>query len=98
MRVLDLGALVAWLVWFYRHADDEPDDWKRWDDPGGEPPPAPEGPPGGGVRAPLPDADPWPVRLRDHSSQRPPATPSRRPIPAPARRTPTRTGGPTQGG
>lgn len=78
-RVFDLGAMIAWLVWFLRLRD-EPDD--PGDEGWGDDPPAPDGPdrprgPSDGL--PLPDAAPWPVRLRDH------AAPPRH---APARRTP----------
>lgn len=70
MRVIDVGGLIVWLIWFFRQQD-EPDDWGGWDDPGGDPPPAPPGPGGGDDRLPLlPDAAPWPARLRDHTSPR----------------------------
>jgi hypothetical protein len=97
LRVFDIGALVVWLVWFFKLRDDE-------DDEGG-------GGPGGGGRGPdggppLPDAGPWPRRRRDHlgdlspslltkptrfarfgkwpgSPQTPPSTPRRRTQPAP---------------
>jgi hypothetical protein len=75
LRVLDLGALVVWLVWFFKLRD-EPDDGE--DEGGGGPPvepPTPSCGPHDGV--PLPDAGPWPVRLRDHAS-RAPARPLRR--------------------
>jgi hypothetical protein len=59
--------MIVWLVWFMRQRD-EPDDWSDWDDPGGEDPPErPDGPRGPGIEVPLPDAGPWPVRLRDHT-------------------------------
>src|SRR4051812_7158277 len=81
LRVFDVGALVVWLVWFYRLKDDD-DDADGEDGPGrggGGEEPRPPAPPGGGV--PLPDADPWPYRRRDHT-----ADPERRG--APARRAP----------
>ena len=105
LRVFDIGALIVWLVWFFKLRDDE-------DDEGGG------GPGGGGGRGPdggppLPDAGPWPRRRRDHlgdlspalltkstrfarfggwpgSPQTPPSTPRRRTQPAPPpRRSPT---------
>jgi hypothetical protein len=82
MRVFDLGGLIVWLVWFFRQ-NDEPDDWRGWDDPGNDPPPdkpTPPDPGGSGLRLPLPDAGPWPARLRDHSGPRPQRT-QRRPMP-----------------
>lgn len=74
MRVFDLGALIVWLVWFLRQQD-EPGEWGDWDDPGRDPPPAPPSPGPGdrGVRLPLPEAGPWPVRLRDHTAPHQPA-------------------------
>jgi hypothetical protein len=85
LRVFDIGALVLWLVWFFRLGDDEDDDGGGG--PGG---PGRGGDPDGGP--PLPDADPWPERRRDHLGDRPSATPPshRRTPPAPARR-PVRT-------
>ena len=84
LRVFDIGALIVWLVWFFRQRDDEDDE----DDGGG---------PGGGSGRdkdpdsgpPLPDADPWPERRRDHLGDRPSATSPSRPRtapPSPARR------------
>jgi hypothetical protein len=73
MRVFDLGGMIVWLVWFYRQRED--DDWEGWDDPGDDPPPpdkpSPPDPGGSGLRLPLPDAGPWPGRLRDHTATRP---------------------------
>src|SRR3954453_4763764 len=70
-RVFDLGALVAWLVWFYRLRDD-PDEGGGDDGPGGgpsaEPGPAPAGPERGRRR---PDAEPGPAGRRGHEG--PPA-------------------------
>lgn len=95
MRVIDVGAMIAWLVWFFRHRE-EPDDgdgWDRWDERGGgddgDPsPPAPRGPGGRALDLPLRDAEPWPVRLRDHRDRRPVSAPARRGAPA---REPVRT-------
>jgi hypothetical protein len=87
LRVLDLGALLVWLVWFFKLRD-EPDDGED-DGGGGGPPVQPTTPPRGphdGV--PLPDAGPWPVRLRDHTARRP--GPARR-------RAPVRHGAPARG-
>jgi hypothetical protein len=82
LRVFDIGALVVWVVWFFRQRDD--------DDEGGGGPGGKGGPdrgdPGG---PPLPDADPWPERRRDHLGDRPsstkPARPHVAPRPAPDR-------------
>lgn len=90
MRVIDLGGMIVWLVWFYRRREDE-DDW-GWDDPGDDPSPdrpAPPDPGGSGLRVPLPDAGPWPSRVRDHTAVRPPRTREREreaPAKAPAGR------------
>jgi hypothetical protein len=83
LRALDLGALLAWLVWFFRLRE-EPDDGDDGGGGGGGPelgPSLPSGGPRDGV--PLPDAAPWPVRLRDHASRRRPRTPRphRHPVP-----------------
>ena len=82
LRVFDIGALVVWLVWFFRLRDYEDDDGGGGG-PGG---PGRGGDPDGGP--PLPDADPWPERRRDHAGDRPSAAPPshRRTPPAPARR------------
>lgn len=71
MRVFDLGGMCLWLVWFFRHKDEPDEDW--WDEGGGggddAPPSGPDqGPQGPGLDLPLPDSEPWPGRLRDHSS------------------------------
>jgi hypothetical protein len=86
LRVFDVGALIVWLVWFFRLRDDDDGD----DGGGGEgkepDPPKPRGP--GGLRLPLPNADPWPVRRRDHTGDLRSAPPTRRrgvPEPVPAR-------------
>jgi hypothetical protein len=83
LRVFDIGALVVWLVWFFRQRDDE-------DDEGGGGPGGGRGGGAGGPKPgpPLPDADPWPERRRDHLGDRPSATRPSRPhvTPEPARR------------
>ena len=66
-RVIDVGALVVFLVWFFRQrfdADDPPDD----DGPGGSgPQPGPQpGPGGGGLPLPLDTVRPSQTRLRSH--------------------------------
>jgi hypothetical protein len=91
LRVFDVGALIVWLIWFFRHSDGDGDD--GGDDNGGggggkKPVPRPDGGPGG-LPIPLPDAAPWPTRRRDHLADRTPASaPQRRrgvPAPMPAR-------------
>jgi hypothetical protein len=87
LRVFDVGALIVWLVWFFRLRDDDDDgeDFRRGDGDGPEPEPEPTGP--GGLRLPLPDAEPWPTRRRDHGDRRPRRAATRRgaPEPMPAR-------------
>jgi hypothetical protein len=89
LRVFDVGALIVWLVWFFRLRDDDDDgdDFGRGGEDSPEPDPGgPDGP--GGLRLPLPDAAPWPVRRRDHGGDRAPApvtTRRGRPEPVPAR-------------
>ncbi|MDO8187515.1 hypothetical protein Q5424_10710 [Conexibacter sp. JD483] len=87
MRVFDLGGMIVWLVWYFRQRED--DDWPEWEDWDRDPPPDRPDPPdpgGSGLRLPLPDAEPWPGRIRDHGAPRPPRTDRRRePLPAPAR-------------
>src|ERR687883_494204 len=99
LRVFDVGALIVWLVWFFRlrqDDDDDGDDFRH----GGDDAPDPEpggGPPG--LRLPLPDAAPWPARRRRScraagpaaspprtSRSRPPPRSSARPPPRPWRR------------
>jgi hypothetical protein len=89
LRVFDVGALIVWLVWFFRLRDDDDDaDEGRG---GGGNAPEPDNPkgPSGGLRLPLPNADPWPVRRRDHLggvTQRPEPQRGRGvPAPVPAR-------------
>lgn len=83
LRVVDIGALVVWLVWFYRQSDNDEGDDFRWDDDVDEPPTAPE-PRGDGpmLDLPLPDAEPWPRRRRDHTGNRPGSTQPARHVPA----------------
>ena len=82
LRVVDLGALAVWLLWFHRQTstDDEGSDggdFVRSTDPMPDEPPAPTG--GDDLDLPLPDALPWPSRRRDHSDDDwPPAKPVRR--------------------
>jgi hypothetical protein len=91
LRVFDVGALIVWLIWFFRLRDTDGDDGDGGDSGGGggtKPGPRPDRGPGG-VPAPLPDAAPWPTRRRDHQGDhavRP--EPERRrgvPQPVPAR-------------
>ena len=95
LRVFDVGALIVWLVWFFKLRDDDDDDsggddFRHGD---GEPdgPRLPTGP--FGIDLPKPDAAPWPYRRRDHEGDRQPASsPARDPAtphPAPARRVPS---------
>ena len=83
LRVFDVGALIIWLVWFFRlrddDADDDGDDFRRGDD---DPEPEPRG--GPGLDLPLPDSAPWPARRRDHGGDRDPARPAPRRAPRPA--------------
>ena len=83
LRVLDIGLLAAWLVWFFRLRDDDDGD----DGPGGGPGSKPgdgSGPRGPGVRLPQGGR-----RIRDHGGSpgwRPSRRPARRsPAPLPAR-------------
>ena len=86
LRVVDLGALIAWMIWFYKQCDKDDedsdgDDFRRPGDPDDrdDQPPAPSS--GGGLDIPLPDAAPWPTRRRDHGGDL-------APLPRPARRQP----------
>jgi hypothetical protein len=83
LRVFDIGALIVWLVWFFRLRDDgdDGDDFRRDDGNAPEPDPTPTGP--GGLRLPLPDAEPWPTRRRDHGAERIPRAAPRRGVPEP---------------
>jgi hypothetical protein len=80
LRVFDVGALIVWLVWFFKLRDDD-DDAGGDDDHGhGDEPQEPPPNGGGGLELPLPDAQPWPKRRRDHGGDRSPATaPAHRP-------------------
>jgi hypothetical protein len=89
LRVFDIGALVVWLVWFFRLRDDDDDDgddFRRGKGDGHEPE-EPRDP--GGSKLPLPESRPWSSRRRDHGGDRrgAPLTP-RRQTP---HRSPTRT-------
>ena len=88
LRVFDVGALVVWLVWFFRLRDDDDDsDDGRGGDGNAPEPDRPNGP-SGGLDLPLPDALPWSGRRRDHGGDRCPAPATRRrgvPEPVPAR-------------
>jgi len=88
LRVFDIGALIVWLVWFFRlrEDDDDSDDGRG----GGGNAPDPERPsgPSGGLDLPLADSEPWPKRRRDHGGDLAPAPATRRrgvPEPVPAR-------------
>jgi hypothetical protein len=87
LRVFDVGALIVWLVWFFRLREDDDDEDGGSDEGGGNQPreDAPGGS-GGGLDLPKPDADPWPSRRRDHGGDRPAATPPVRRVPRPAER------------
>src|SRR3954462_6642337 len=89
LRVFDVGALVVWLVWFFRLRDDDDDDgddFRRGTDDA--PDPGPKGDPPG-LTLPMPHAPPRPARPRDPrggADHRP--EPQRRrglPAPVPAR-------------
>jgi hypothetical protein len=89
LRVFDVGALIVWLIWFFRLRDDDEgdDDFGRGGDDAPDPGPAEPGGPGG-LRLPLPDAGPWPSRRRDHGGDRDPEPATTRrgvPEPVPAR-------------
>jgi hypothetical protein len=86
LRVFDLGALIVWLVWFFRLRDDDDDDGDGGGPGGGRAEPEPPDAPRGGLELPRPDADPWPTRRRDHAGDRPAATPPARDVPQPVRR------------
>jgi hypothetical protein len=70
LRVFDVGALVVWLVWFFRLRDDDDDDGDdfRRGKGGGSEPEEPCGP--GGLKLPLPESEPWHARRRDHGGDR----------------------------
>jgi hypothetical protein len=93
LRVFDVGALVVWLVWFFRLRDDDDDDnddFRRGKGDGHEPEEPSCGP--GGLRLPLPESQPWHSRRRDHGGDRRGAplttrrqTPHRAPVRTPHR-------------
>jgi hypothetical protein len=88
LRVFDVGALVVWLVWFFRlrDDDDDSDDFRGGD--GNAPQPDRPKRPSGGLELPLGDSRPWFARRRDHCGDLRPAPASRRrgvPEPIPAR-------------
>jgi hypothetical protein len=87
LRVFDIGALIVWLVWFFRlrEDDDDGDDFRGGSDGDTPEPEGPRGP--GGLQLPLPDSAPWHARRRDHGGDLRPAPGSRRraPEPTPAR-------------
>jgi hypothetical protein len=66
LRVFDIGALVVWLVWFFRLRDDDDSDDEGRGGDGNAPQPQPPKGPSGGLDLPLPDSGPWPCRRRDH--------------------------------
>jgi hypothetical protein len=88
LRVFDVGALIVWLVWFFRLRDDDDDsDDGRGGDGNAPEPDRPKGP-SGGLRIPLANSRPWPTRRRDHLGDLRPAPDSARrgiPHPVPAR-------------
>jgi hypothetical protein len=71
-RVLDVGLLVAWLVWFFRLRDDDDSEGggggSGGSGPGPEPSTGPTG--GGGLALPIGRALPGGPRLRDHDKPR----------------------------
>jgi hypothetical protein len=88
LRVFDVGALIVWLVWFFRLRDDDDDsDDGRGGDGNAPEPERPKGP-SGGLRIPLANSRPWPTRRRDHRGDLHPTPGSARrgiPHPVPAR-------------
>ena len=89
LRVFDIGALIVWLVWFFRLRDDDDDsDDFRGGDGNAPEPEQPKGPPGG-LRLPLPDSQPVAqAPPRPWRRPRGPPPPTRRrgvPEPVPAR-------------
>ena len=67
-RVLDVGLLVAWLVWFFRLRDDDDSDGGGGGPGGGgpDPEPTPDPPGGGGLALPLGRWRTGGPRVRDH--------------------------------
>jgi hypothetical protein len=88
LRVFDVGALIVWLVWFFRlRDDDDSDDDFRGGDGNAPEPDEPQGP-SGGLHIPLGSSRPWPTRRRDHHGDLQPSPASSRrgvPHPVPAR-------------
>jgi len=88
LRVFDVGALIVWLVWFFRLRDDDDDSDEGRGGNGNAPEPdTPKGP-SGGLRIPLATSRPWPARRRDHRGDLHPAPGTSRrgvPHPVPAR-------------
>src|SRR3954454_16997789 len=88
LRVFDVGALIVWLVWFFRLRDDDDDsDDFRGGDGNAPEPEEPRGP-SGGLQIPLGESRPWGSPRRDHGGDLHPAPASRRrgvPEPIPAR-------------
>jgi hypothetical protein len=88
-RVLDVGLLVLWLVWFFRLRDDDDSDGGGGPGGGGGPRPEPtDGPGGGGLALPLGRVRAGGRRIRDHA--KPHSRPPRRgteqlPSPSPPR-------------
>ena len=59
LRVFDIGALVVWLVWFFRLRDDDDDADGGHGGGGSAPEPNSPSGPSGGLRLPLDDSKPW---------------------------------------
>ena len=75
IRVLDVGALILWLIWFARQRSE--DDDVEADDPPAAGDPSPQWPaPSPGDRI---ESAPWPYRRRDHGGDRVPVARPRRP-------------------
>jgi hypothetical protein len=84
LRVFDIGALIVWLIWFFRLRDDDDDSDDFRGGEGNAPDPDPPRGPSDGLKLPLSDADPWPHRRRDHRGDlRPSPGTSRRGVPEP---------------
>lgn len=84
LRVFDVGALIVWLVWFFRLRDDDDDgDDGRGGDGNAPEPEEPKGP-SGGLDLPLANSRPWHARRRDHGGDlHPSPIPQRRGVPHP---------------
>jgi hypothetical protein len=85
-RLLDVGLLVLFLIWFFRLRDDgdDADDDGPGGGGGGDTPPERGGPGGGGLRVPLRDVRPG-RRIRDHAPRvrRPRRRGAEQPVPRP---------------